>query len=378
MTEIWVPYGPVEVSFDIKQENLSQIVETQVEKMSKEKIDEQTHGLVFDSLLVLSSTSGTGTILDALLSKNKPNRIFYTKHSASLARRKAQEFQVPVVTELNTLDLYEGDVIDGSVSKVISDIRSCSNLLCISSVHYDPLFGLTGAASDIASLNKETKAEAFKRSFEELPCNLKSNANWYSTRLLQTCPNISVLEIIEKQNTGVIQFFEGEPESTHARVVDFWSTKLSTKAPRSERIIFGAGGGENDRTLTSSLARSFFNVATNLALKDSNSKICMLAECSEGLGSEALLQYVTGRITPGAKLDYGNYIEGLEVLLSFYKVQQDYELSMVSALPKFYGERFEFKMYSGAREAPYAVISPGSRAKILVAQDASSALFTLD
>ena len=36
MTEIWVPYGQVEVSFDVKQENLSEIVEPQSQKLSQE------------------------------------------------------------------------------------------------------------------------------------------------------------------------------------------------------------------------------------------------------------------------------------------------------------------------------------------------------
>jgi hypothetical protein len=172
-----------------------------------------------------------------------------------------------------------------------------------------------------------------------------------------------------------LSFFSGEPEATHAKVLDFWKSNLSINlSTKAERTIFGCGGGENDKTLTDALGRAFFNIVQNVALKDSGARICMLAECARGLGSEALLRYVTGRFTPGAKLDQQqSYFDGLEVLLSFYKVQEDLELAMVSTLPKYYGEKFQFKMYSGAREAPTSLVSPGSRAKILVIPDASTA-----
>ncbi|MDH2901545.1 MAG: hypothetical protein PXY39_11300, partial [archaeon] len=190
-------------------------------------------------------------------------------------------------------------------------------------------------------------------------------------------PNVNAIEVVETSTAGALALFSGEPEAVHAKVLDFWKTNLTIELPsRAERIIFGCGGGENDKSLTEALGRSFFNVVQKLSLKDSGAKICMLAECSQGLGSEALLRYVTGRFTPGANLDQLSYFDGLEVLLSFYRVQGDLELSMISTLPKYYGEKFQFKMYSGAREAPSSLVSPGSRAKIIVVPDGSSTDFT--
>ena len=108
----------------------------------------------------------------------------------------------------------------------------------------------------------------------------------------------------------------------HAQSTDSWIKNNSVNyTNKAERVIFGCGGQESDKTLHEALARAFFNITSNLALLDSpNSKICMLAECSQGLGSEALLRYVTGRYTPGRKLDAVEYFDGLEVLTSFYKI----------------------------------------------------------
>lgn len=381
MVEIWVPYGPVEVSFDIKQENLSQILEPHTTKLDRIEIERRiTESVSADSILVLASTIGTTEILDALLSKNKSiTRIIYPKEHASLARRKSQEFSVPTIEELNLSDLSDAGIVDGKPAKMFTQVKNSTNLVILTSVHYDPLFGVTSAASDLTSLSREAKSEAFRRSIEELPCEpSRSNASWYATRLLQTSPNISVIEVVEKVGSGIQGIFVGEPESTHAKVIEFWndifSVPLSSKA---ERVIFGCGGKDGDRSLTNALGRSFFNVVQNASLKDSGAKVCMLAECSEGLGSEALLRYVTGRFTPGANLDEVSYFDGLEVLLSFYKVQEQLDLSMISTLPKYYGEKFQFKMYSGAREAPSSVVSQGSRAKILVVPDGSATRFNL-
>jgi hypothetical protein len=381
LTEIWVPYGPVEVSFDIKQENLSQVLESQSKKISKEEIEQKAmESAGLDCILVLSGTNGTAQVLDALLLKNKGiTKLLHTKQSGWLARRKAQEYQIPSVEQVNTQDLTDIGIVDGTKSKMISQVKNSSNVTVLTSVHYDPLFGLSSAASDIVSLSQETKGEAFKRSFEELPCDpSKSYASWYATRVLQTSPNVNAIEVVETSTAGALALFSGEPEAVHAKVLDFWKTNLTIELPsRAERIIFGCGGGENDKSLTEALGRSFFNVVQKLSLKDSGAKICMLAECSQGLGSEALLRYVTGRFTPGANLDQLSYFDGLEVLLSFYRVQEDLELSMISTLPKYYGEKFQFKMYSGAREAPSSLVSPGSRAKIVVVPDGSSTDFGL-
>ncbi len=61
-------------------------------------------------------------------------------------------------------------------------------------------------------------------------------------------------------------------------------------------MVFGCGGGENDRNLTDAFSRALFPVLMNVAMPDSDSKICMLAECGNGLGSEAFLRFVTGRL----------------------------------------------------------------------------------
>jgi hypothetical protein len=379
LTEIWVPYGPVEVSFDIRQENLAEIIEPQPQKLTQEECEKKAlESSGADSILILSDSEGAQKTLDAILSKNKGiTKILHPKYLGALARRKAQEFIVPTVEPLNLESITETGTVDGTACKLPVQIKENPNLVILTSVHYDPLFGMTSAASDLVNLSLDLKSEAFKRSIEDLPCNIdKSGASLYSMRLLQTCPNVSVVEVVEKKSVGLLSFFTGEPEATHAKIVEFWKSALGVTVPtRHQRILFGSGGQTNDSTLGDAMSRSFFNVATNIALKDSESKLCMLAECSQGLGSEALMRYATGRYMPEANLDSVSYFEGLETLLSFMRVHDDFELSLVSTLPNYYTNRFDFKPISAARDAPFSVLSQGSRAKILVIPDASSTYF---
>lgn len=384
MPEIWVPYGPVDVSFDVKQENLIQVLEPSVQKLAPEELAQkisESVALSADSLLIFSGSSGVSNVLDQILTQNNliSNLYYYPKSLGALARKKAQDHpgKIEKIDLLKGENLVEtGETVDGTPAKIPAEIKNSSNLLVISSLHYDPMFGLSSSASDIISSSKELKSESFKRSKGELPCMVgKSEASWHATRTLQTCPNVSSMEIIERKGVGILGIFSGEGESTHAKALEFWTRNLEVPLPsKSQRIVFGCGGADNDSSLSDSLSRAFFNVVANAVLPDSGSKVCMLADCSDGLGAESLLNYVTGKLSD-PNISDGEYFDGLEVLVSLQKLQKDLDVSLVSTLPKFYGEKFGFKMYNGAKDAPSTIFPHGSKAKMLVVPDASTTFF---
>ena len=374
MVEIWVPYGPVEVSFDIKQENLLEILDSQPRRLSQEDYEKRLDSVSAESLLILSSSPSVQRLLDTLLARNKAiTKLYYSKNAGALARRKASEFGVQS-DPFNFEALEDSGIVDGSPINMPSVLRHASKLALVTSVHYDPLFGISSGASDVISHVPSLKSEAFKRSVEELPvAPANSNASWYSIRALQTCPNIDTIEIIEKG--GLVNFFYGDPESVHSQILDQYLKSFAvTYKTKAERVIFGCGGQDSDKTLSDALARGFFNVLNNVSLQ--NSKVCMLAECSQGLGSEAMTRFATGRFTPGARLDNVQYFDGLEVLLSFYKLQGTVELNLLSTLPNYYARKFDFNPVAGARDCPSSVVQIGSRAKILVIPDGTSASFS--
>ena len=327
-----------------------------------------------ERLALLSGTSGTQKFLDVLLTRNKNlKKIVYPKSLGALARRKAQEFSIDseqlTLTERSEASRYEG------ISAYLPSLDS-GKLLILSSAHYDPFFGLSSAASEIVNLVPEVKKHLFNE-FSMSCRSLLKRRRRRITRLRCSSPRrkLGQLELVEKAGVGIVGLSYGEIESTHNKTIEIWTKGLSVPIQKSERVIFGCGGGDNDRTLTDAFSRALFPVLRNTALPDSDSKICMLAECGHGLGSEAFLRFVTGRLEPRSKIGGIDYLEGLEVLLSFQKLQRDFQINILTTLPQFYAAKFDLKTIGGARAAPTSLVQPGSRAKILVVPDASSTSF---
>jgi hypothetical protein len=375
LTEIWVPYGPVDVSFDIKQENLSHILEPQAQKTPQDELEIVSDQVSEESIVLLSGTSGTQKFLDNLLSRNKNlKKIIHPKSLGALARRKAQEFSIESV-QLNVDSSIGSESFEKEIS-VHLPLLASGKVLILSSAHYDPLFGLSSPASEIVNLVPEMKKHIFKEFSAELPFTPeRSPATDSSINLFQSMTQIRAVELVEKAGVGIVGLNYGEIESTHSKTIDIWTKSLSVPVQKSERVIFGCGGGENDRNLTDAFSRALFPVLLNATLTDSDAKICMLAECGHGLGSEAFLRFVTGRLEPRSKIGGVEYIDGLEVLLSFQKMQRDFQINILTTLPRFYAAKFDLKTVGGAREAPLSLVQPGSRAKILVIPDASSTSF---
>ena len=379
MVEIWVPYGKVEVSFDIKQENLSQIIEAQPNKILQEDFEKRIDSITCEALLILSESPGSQKVIDTLLRRNKSvAKLIYPKGHGALVRRKAQEFGVQS-EPFNVERLVESDVVDGSPARIFQQIKEDHRLAILSTSHYDPMFGLTCGASDLFSYSIDLKAQAFNRSLEELPCSLsKSSASKFAIRLLQTCPDIDLIQVIENKGSGLVEFYYGDPESVHAQSIDYWKKSFAVNLQsRAERIIFGSGGSENDRNLTDALSRAFFQIASGAAMGgEFETKLCMLAECSQGLGRDAFFKFVSGKLVPGLSLERQSYFDGLEVLTSFFRMSKTFDMSILSTLPRYYLGKFDMKFVKGSRDAPSALVSPGSRAKILVVPDASTCYFT--
>lgn len=376
MTEIWVPYGPVEVSFDIKQENLSEILEPKPAKIPQEELDIAADRVTAENVIVLSGTPGVQKFLDTLLTRNKTVRkITHPKALGALCRRKAQEFSI------QSEQIEPGDHLPSEVAQrndpaqVISPFFSQRGVL-VSSLHYDPLFGLSSSASETLRLFSNIKSRVFAEFSDELPApSNTSPASEFALNQFQSLSSATSIELLEKAGTGIVGLSAGDVNAAHSKSLELWNNIFAIPVQKSERIIFGCGGGENDRNLTDAFARALFPVLMNVAMADSDSKICMLAECASGLGSEAFLRFVTGRLEPRSKIGGIEYIEGLDVLLSFLKLQRDFGLSILTTLPKFYASKFDLKTIGGAREAPASLLQPGSRAKILVLPDASSSNF---
>ena len=323
---------------------------------------------------MLSGSLGVQKFLDVILARNKGvKKLVYPKALGALCRRKAQEFSL-ASEQLQVEDRSASGQNSSEEIKQAIPASTFEKTVLLSSVHYDPLFGLSSGVSEVARTVSSLKRRTFLEFADELPIK-PENSGPTDFALNQLQSPVNSLELVEKSGVGTVGISYGEFRSAHSSSIEIWNRSLLIPAQRSERVIFGCGGGENDRNLTDAFGRALFPVLMNVALPDNDSKVCMLAECGSGLGSEAFLKFVTGRLDPRSKIGGVDYIDGLEVLVSFQRLQRNFELSILTTLPRFYASKFDLKAIGGAREAPAALVQQGSRAKILVLPDASSASF---
>ncbi len=135
MTEIWVPYGLVEVSFDIRQENLSQVLEPAPAKIAPEELEITADKIVEDSVVVLSGSLGVQKFLDVLLTRNKGvKKIVYPKSLGALCRRKAQEFAL-AAEQLQLEDRSTPDETPSEEIKQVMPSIGSEKTVLLSSVH---------------------------------------------------------------------------------------------------------------------------------------------------------------------------------------------------------------------------------------------------
>lgn len=93
----------------------------------------------------------------------------------------------------------------------------------------------------------------------------------------------------------------------------------------------------------------------------------IVAECRDGIGSEALQMYAMGRITE-AMLRKGFYADGMEEISYIEKLREQYSVTLISSLPELYASgRFRFRGTRSAAEAMTKVFnSAGRNAKLHV------------
>jgi len=128
-------------------------------------------------------------------------------------------------------------------------------------------------------------------------------------------------------------------------------------------IVVGAGGSGYDESLSHSVRLAMG------ALKGvrKGGEIVLIAECKEGMGSEALQMYLTGRLSDSF-LRRGTYVEGLEEISYVLELREKYSVTLLSSLPELYaGGKLKFRTARGSGEALTKVFSSiGRTAKLNV------------
>ncbi len=101
----------------------------------------------------------------------------------------------------------------------------------------------------------------------------------------------------------------------------------------------------------------------------------MVAECRSGLGSEALQQFIEGRLSIEQLRNPSKYIQGMEDLLFLSEVRKNFQIGLISILPEFYVKKLDLIPLPGIKYAmDYILKTQGPRQKVAVVSDGARLL----
>jgi len=378
--EIWLPYGQVEVAVDIRAENLADVLEPSSQKLDDESLHERLNSIEIKekSMMILSDlTMATLKVLksfiDLQIEKGRSKDVVIAVRKNHLrAVKKTLEEKFANVIAIGE-PLVTAGIADGFQVRVPRAFSEHKRMI-ISEVSFDPLFGFSGGpVSLIKAIDLKFVEEAFKRRLDENPKpGSDTNAAWFASRVAEEIGEFSSIEVLNTKGE-VSDIFIGDMIDAHSKA----SKKLYESAKKvlhqpARAIFMSLSDPSKSLTLSSSL-KSLWNVMGGLGGKG---MAVLLAECSEGLGSEALRLYVANRLNLDEFIKHGKYVEGLEDLLYLKNALQSHNIILISTLPNYYSEtKLGLRTFKKASDAlDYVINSLGARVKLHVIIDASNTL----
>jgi nickel-dependent lactate racemase len=146
----------------------------------------------------------------------------------------------------------------------------------------------------------------------------------------------------------------------------------ATKQVEKHRtIMISTGKDSSNDTLSKSLT-SLWNC--NAAIKDGGLGI-LLAECKNGIGSEAIQQFIEGRMSLDRLKKPAKYVNGMEDLLFLTEIQKRFQVGLVSILPEFYTKKLGIVSFAGIKRAMDHILKvQGLKQKVAVVSDGARIL----
>jgi hypothetical protein len=360
MPEIWLSYGPTDVVLDVRAENLEKQIESGSVNLSDSEIASKLESLDMSKPpeFVIMEYSKTiqkiiSILLDVCTKKSLPKPKFLVDKS-----------------NLNFIkNVFSDPTI--SISEFDASQFSNANLIFIGEMEFDGLFGYdTISTKLLRRFGKDNMLEAYEKREGNLPLPGYDLQTMQVAKKFTDGFEISSIEIVANQ-TGIIDVATGHPSSAFSLSKSMSSLTIS-EAEKHRVAIVSTGKETSNETLSKSLS-SIWNCSG--AIKEEG-LVILLAECKTGLGSEAIQQYVEGRMNLEKLKNPSKYVDGMEDLLFLTEIRKKFGIGIVSILPYLYTKnKLEMIPFSGAKETiDYVLKTYGERQKITIIPDGSHML----
>ena len=364
MPELWFKYGITDVVLNIRYENLlKHITASSFALLSDDQIQsclndvELTQGTM---IFALSDTKSAAMVISILV---------------QLARsRGIPDIRVGVLPRIQPVlksNLADKTILTNQIDQdsFHSKIKHHRQVIFVSQITYDPLFGYNGTPTILArNYMHDHMLEALNARQDNLPkpgvigppldVVLSSNKDLPAKSIQIIANSFGIAGICYGSIVG--SFEEAIRQLNSIAVVNADLTKSAIINTSSET-------GPHSNLLDS--LNSLWNV---IHIVRENGSAVLLSENSGGLGGRALEMYVEGRLDiEQCKDNLSEYIEGLEHLIYIKELSQKYELGIVSTLPQYYLKaKLGIKTYSSVKNVIEELLTKyGKNHKVMVLSD---------
>lgn len=357
MPEIWLNYGATNVVLDIRAENLDQQLESKGNFLNDLEIGEKLEGLDISKpieLVVLNNSDSVKRTIKAIFEK-------FEQKSVQKPR---------ILTDKKMVNLIKKYLPEGSSVAEFSDEISNSSLVFVGEMEFDGLFGFeTIATRLIKKFGKESMLSAYEKRKENLPVPGQETENIKIAQNFADGFEITAIEIAANSK-GIVDLSVGHPTFTMSISKSLLASAENT-VEKHRTLMISTGKDTSNDTLGRSLT-TLWNC--NKAIKDNGLGI-LLAECTNGIGSEAIQQYLEGRMSLERLKKPAKYVNGMEDLLFLTEIQKRFQVGMVSILPEFYLKKLNIISFAGIKRAMDHILKiQGIRQKVAVVSDGARIL----
>ena len=372
MVEIWLPYGPTEVVARIQYENLMGIYR----ERSVDSIKD------FDRSINQSIENASDVRLEELVKKNKNAVIIVEEPQSKLLRQASSIIRSRIIqlgilpknvriiwgglnqlSDLNSPYNENEDVIETHHDftsnltrleksafrrkvEVNKAILSSNLRITVSEVRPHPITGYTGGGRAILSVSglSTIKRIISKVNNPNVKAGItKENPVFESINELGEIALVNFsLNIVPNPERNLVAAYAGDFEKSFVNASKLSRSISETKIEKkSDIVLVSAGGSPWDSNLASA-----WNAVDMIqsAVKD-NGIIILLAECSNGHGSEGLMNLITKYDTSKDlfRAIRKQYSLGAEVIYKYMRILENNQITLVSTLPSYYSKKY-FKL----------------------------------
>ena len=412
MPEIWLNYGASEVVLDIRAENLEQTISSGAvlegnERAAgaagggltggKDSADASNHhrhhlepeeiagrlgeGLSISKpfdLVLMHDSQSVRQIVSSIFTLCERRSVQFPGILADRAILPSVKAGLPegsVAGEFNAQSISDGSSSGNSSGtadgRSNNDTSRKRNMVFVAEAEFDGLFGYeTVATRLIRRFGADEMLAAYAKRDGGVPSPGRRTGSFEEAVRFADRFEIGGIDIVADAD-GISDIFVGHPSATAANASASLESHSIMDVEHQKAMIVSTGKASSNATLADSLS-SVWNCH---AAVRKNGLCILVAECSRGLGSDALRMHIEGRLPPERLQNPSIYVDGMEEILFLYEAQKRCQIALVSILPEMYTGLLNIvSIPSMKRSVEYIQKTQGARQKASVVSDGSRLL----